>query len=770
MSTIFNKSRKIFYIRCMRRLLLYIGLLSLLSPMFSSAQPLIQLTSKAWTVSINPSSLLIETTPTDKKTSILDQGVGVHDVIKLHQSNNRHADWVWKKSNMSIHAELVNDDLKLSFSTTIPQSLLWMQQPTDKLRKGMIWPLGEGSYAPSHSKTFSQYFASHYVSPMNTTEDLSLPLWEMDYGNYSYSWLLLNPWNNTIRFKALGDQLLVSAEHTFTPLNLHTPFTVMLHLGTTGDKLSGAKRYRQWLQHTGKFVSMKTKLKEIPEGKKLLGAPQIYLWDGGVLLSTNNITDWKGLVQALQHPQQSGLSSLTEKMSKETRKTIQQTSAIHPYLYQKYTIIDGLNAAENALNPYQQKANSPSYIYDMQKAIRQEENNLFTLLKPYVAPENRWGGGFSLSVIDKLHKAGLTHLWLGLPDWRAAMTRPQVVSQAKKDGYVVATYDSYNTALSPKSTMDWLTAHMGATVYKACYIENQHKQVKVGFHHRGRYVSPECVMPYFKNRTSELENSLHLNGWFLDADATGMVYENYQPAYQSSQKEDSIARGKRLRYLGKKYHIIVGSEEGSSTQAANVFFGQGVDAPVFAWGNKAMFHEKSSKYFRGGYWPTGQPTLFFKSIPLQKEFAEVLFNPVYRVPLFQAVFHDSEITTFHWFNGLLKYKGVAAEREITQMLYAEPPLYHLNAMTASARIREIRYADKFFQPLGQMLATKSLVKFKWLNTARTLQETKFSDGTTLFANFDSQPHTIKTHRLHAMSLLEVEPNGKTRSFQSHLSS
>lgn len=126
-----------------------------------------------------------------------------------------------------------------------------------------------------------------------------------------------------------------------------------------------------------------------------------------------------------------------------------------------------------------------------------------------------------------------------------------------------------------------------------------------------------------------------------------MVYENYQSDYKSSQRDDATQRGKRLRYLEKKYHLIVGSEEGNAVEAANVFFGQGIDAPVFAWGNKEMFHNRHSKYFRGSYWPTSQPTLFFKAIPLQKEFAEVMFDPKYRVPLFQAVFHDSEITTFH---------------------------------------------------------------------------------------------------------------------------
>lgn len=98
------------------------------------------------------------------------------------------------------------------------------------------------------------------------------------------------------------------------------------------------------------------------------------------------------------------------------------------------------------------------------------------------------------------------------------------------------------------------------------------------------------------------------------------------------------------------------------------------------------------------------------------------------------------------------------------MLYAQPPLYHLNAATAKQRIKEIRYADKFFHPLGERLATQALTQFKWLNKTRILQETVFSDGTKLFANFSAQDQHIYKYTIQPMSLIEIKPNGTARYY------
>ena len=87
---------------------------------------------------------------------------------------------------------------------------------------------------------------------LNTSENLSLPLWGMHHGASSLHWLLLNPFNNTLRIRRDGEGLALTLSHQFNALNLAQPMRLSLHLAG-GDALAGAKRYRQWLQATGAF-------------------------------------------------------------------------------------------------------------------------------------------------------------------------------------------------------------------------------------------------------------------------------------------------------------------------------------------------------------------------------------------------------------------------------------------------------------------------------------------------------------------------------------
>ncbi|XLM22546.1 hypothetical protein MKD33_06630, partial [Chromobacterium piscinae] len=62
--------------------------------------------------------------------------------------------------------------------------------------KGLILPLAEGSYIPEGSKLWHDFLPGFAGDGLDTSENLSLPLWGMDYGRSSLHWLLLNPFNN----------------------------------------------------------------------------------------------------------------------------------------------------------------------------------------------------------------------------------------------------------------------------------------------------------------------------------------------------------------------------------------------------------------------------------------------------------------------------------------------------------------------------------------------------------------------------------------------
>lgn len=166
--TVLSKiTRRVLHARSASTRLLFSTIsLSLICPTITEAQSQVMLKNSQWTVTINPSTLAINATPAHKSTSLLNKGVEKEVVSDLLQPKPNSVSWKWNSLTITTSAQLVQNDLTLSFNAKKPQPFTWMQQPTNKLRQGMMWPLGDGSYVPSNSKLFNQYLASAYVGTL----------------------------------------------------------------------------------------------------------------------------------------------------------------------------------------------------------------------------------------------------------------------------------------------------------------------------------------------------------------------------------------------------------------------------------------------------------------------------------------------------------------------------------------------------------------------------------------------------------------------------
>ena len=98
-------------------------------------------------------------------------------------------------------------------------------------------------------------------------------------------------------------------------------------------------------------------------------------------------------------------------------------------------------------------------------------------------------------MIDALRRAGLPRLWLGTDNWTAAFLHPQAVTAAKAAGYLIASYDSYDTAIPRGVNDSWLTAQLPTALRETCAIVRADGSKKPGFGKQGYYLNPGCVLP-----------------------------------------------------------------------------------------------------------------------------------------------------------------------------------------------------------------------------------------------------------------------------------
>lgn len=717
------------------------------------------LENQLWRVQVDPATLAVRVEAAGAAPVQASAGVLRHKVSDMVRRGNR-IDWQWDDGRWLLSVDLNQRDLTFSITASSPSQIEFIHQPASAMGQALIWPLAEGRYVSRGDRVWQNFLLAQ--GALDTTQDLSLPLWGMEYENFSLHWVLTNPYNNQLRFKTSGDALGLSARHRFTSLEPSKPLTFSLFLGTL-DPLDGAKRYKQWLIESDQYETLANKLIKTPQAAKLIGAAHVYLW-GNDLLGPDDVRNWPLLIARLRG---SGVlvSELRAAMDPEALRLLASETVLNRY--QQTVMLRSLN---RALNVQARKTWQARAVPDMQALVNgyaEVREQLAVVLKDTLAPDPaRWGRTLSRRTIERLQSAGLSRLWLGLGEgWEGGLWHPEAVRAAVSAGYLIAPYDSYETALREDENPDWTTAHLGDRANTECAIVEQNGALKSGFQQSGHYTDPRCVRPLLERRIDAIQKVAGFNSWFLDAYAAGMLFDSYRPGAPMTQAQNAAGNVGASRWINEVLQLPSGSEDGNAATVQGVLFAHGMQTPVIGWGDRDMHQPGTADFFVGQWYPPEQPAVFFKPTRLKADYRRVHFAPASRLPLYQAVFHGSVITSHHWLFDNLKLSDVRVENELTQLLYNVPPLYHLSAASLDQRLPLIVRQDRFFRPLHERLATQALTAFDWLSEDRLVQQTTFADGTRLLANFDAAPRNWQGRTLPGHTMTALLADGSDSQYQ-----
>ncbi|MBL4278781.1 glycoside hydrolase [Vibrio fluvialis] len=720
----------------------------------------VTLNSDQQQIQISPDNLAILWNGIHVNSAGLSVNQQPQQASNIEVTSARSARWQLRPSQINVSATLDRDGLQLSFAPAAhpritrnhPVTLRWFDLP-QRDTDALLLPFSEGMRIPTDNRTWGDFLIDNY-SGANTTQDLKMPFWTAQQGANFVSVQLLSATNNTLTFSQADERLDMQADHQFTALNQHDPFQVRLSLGK--QALDGAKAYRQWRKQHQQSTPLQQQVARNPAISRLIGASQVYLFGQG-LLSTQDVRDWWGLNDWY-------LDASTLSVDPASRKELQDLKARRDGFsrYHQQLLIDALNnslAARFAASPPTLSDNAIAAQFD---AAQKQKRWLASAAARYLSAPERWGQALTSEMVNILQSAGLTQLWLGFDNWMPAFFQPDAVEQAKKVGYLVATYDSYNTAIPLGVNDSWLTAQLPGEMREQCAIERASGEKQLGFRGQGNYLNPNCHLAYVQQRVLDIVRYGHFNSLFLDVDATAMAREDYRDA--TSENAMLRAFNQRMLWISEQQGLVLGSEDGNSLTTQGISFAHGLETVGFGWQDNEMKRDTRSPYFLGRWYPNHKPDFFFKSAAVKEPYKTLLFNPQYRVPLYQTVFHDEVINSHHWHSDSLKFSNVQAERDLTSMLYNTPPMVHLTRDEAlspsSPRIKALKHYQQGFSPIHQQLWNQALTGFQWLDDVGQLQQTTFSDGSTIIANFS--PHSRNHHgvTIKAQSVLATLSDGK----------
>ena len=705
-------------------------------------------------VAIEPASLRVTAQLGDLGPIVVSRGrTGLGRVEGL-EVTDRRASWDLPEQRVGVKIGLRDEQLWVRIRARASGAFTWPTLVLDSGTTALIWPHWEGRYVPLDDPRWRSFLGGR---TWNTLDNLSMPFWGVRANGCTVTYIATNRFNNGITFEDRGDRVAMVFEHAFPPSKTAWGYGFVIALAGDPSPIEPARRFREWLAARGAFVSLVEKVEQVPKVAWLRGAPHVYLW-GDALLSRHDIDRraWqpfcRGLLAAGAGDAPSVGRRLRRLMGDQAWAKVQEiATAQWPSRYLKSEVCRALSGVLARADFYADDAWMGITLPEEAQALLAQDRaalsaaelsrmNSLLLRSAYpdaLPPVDDWGDGVSLKMLRRLQAAGLERIRLCVAGWQGVERRPAVVRAADEMGYLFGTYDSFHSIHPPKlrgTDASWPTAQFNRALFETGGMQRADGTMRGGFKQRGYRLNPLAARPYVERRVWRNMGNVPFNYYFVDCDAYGQVFDDYSPSHPMTQAQDAAARADRLAWIRDTFDVVIGSEGGCSYFAPTIHVSEGMLTPVIGWDDPDM-RDRESKYYRGGYYPPDRPRNFVQAVPLKPEYVYLYYDPRFRLPLNEIVFHDAFVSTHHWAAGSLKFSNVRETVALTEMLYQCPPLYHLNLDEFEEHRDWITRHNAFFAPLHREIGFAPMTDFAWLTADRLVQRTVFDGRVELIANF-----------------------------------
>ncbi len=348
-----------------------------------------------------------------------------------------------------------------------------------------------------------------------------------------------------------------------------------------------------------------------------------------------------------------------------------------------------------------------------------------------------WGDGRDMGFLDDLTTLGIERIVLSYdqnPNARLHLAGPAWLAKADALGYLAGPYDVFDNA-QPDDGDDEPYVHWGKDLYPSGCVHDANGQVHAGFMGRGCEMSSEAQARYPDTPSPASRYAAHVADGatevFLDVDAFGEFYDDFSPDHPMTMAQDRIHRLERMKLAIDRFHLVLGSESVTAWATGVTHYSHG-SAEAH---NGALWPIQNDRARFGGWWPEDRPGIFFKPFQPTPDEARLLFGPGDRLPLFEAVFHDSVVAADRWEVGLMKVAGMERGRFARSLLYGTPTMWNLDRAELARVGPWLKAAQDDFKTAHGWGMPVALTGFKWLSDDHLVQQATYADGRVLVANF-----------------------------------
>ncbi len=638
-------------------------------------------------------------------------------IIRNRTDSSLELEYPGKGLRVSI--SLDGTDIAIRLSASEAQSLRWPVTPLEEAA-ALLWPFKDGRYIPLTEKAWIEDISEAGAHDLGS----GLPAWGIAYKDNTLALATIDPYRAALAI----ENRTVLLTQDFLCRRGEEVRRLSLRAAAPNDLLSPASLYRKIANAAGSLEPLKERLGS-EERRALLGAYHFYLW-GDDAVSVRDLLPAKTSELAALVEAGAGVHAAARAAMDEEALESAALLARDPYAgrYAKACLARGLSAALRALGPG-----------------RFEE-----AYGRFLVPLVRRGQGISPATVTRLKALGIRKARLTLPNFsaegqRGAPSRAAIAcsAAASEAGYLFGAYDSFHS-IHPESLAPdegWETARFDeALLYDTGAVMSEDGSYRKGFQGVGRLLSPIAARPAVERRVEKRLRILPMSFYFVDCDAAAEIGEDYNPLHPSTAEEDAAARRERLRWLADRHGLVVGTEGGDASVVGSAHLSEGLFGPAFYWESPA--YRKGGDRYWGAFWPPEEPAVQFKPVPLLADSERRYLDPRFRLPLFQAAFHDIVIMVNHWSADPYKFEGMEKRQALYRALYLSPALFNLSRERLDDRGKDIAREYAALAPILEAFGDAALEGFSWLDEARLVHEARYAGGLRVIANFGASPFSV----------------------------
>lgn len=221
---------------------------------------------------------------------------------------------------------------------------------------------------------------------------------------------------------------------------------------------------------------------------------------------------------------------------------------------------------------------------------------------------------------------------------------------------------------------------------------------------------------------SELKDKPY-NARYLDV--TGHALGDcYHPRHPHNRRESIGYRRALLALVTDEFHLLTSSEDGIECFVPECdYFTCGFSGP---------------DYYRvdGGRWMW---RIYDDAPPPHIMLG---LDPALKVPLWEMVFHDCTVCYWDWCDYNNKFTQLWRQKDLWNAVSATPPLYFFNPETWARFKGQLAASYKLAMSGVNVAAGAHITAYRYLNRARTVHRSEWSNGASVTVNFSAAPFTL----------------------------